>query len=584
MSARDTSLNPAARSNVNSWWGAATVDVLWALGVRTVVLSPGSRSTPLTFACAAHGKMDTRVVLDERSAAFFALGIAKARHETVALVCTSGSAVANYLPAVVEAAESGVPLLLLTADRPVELRYRHAGQTIDQVKIFGGAVRLFAEAPLPEPRLEILAAWRDLLTQAVTRTTSGHPGPVHLNCPFREPLSPGTQVDPSLPIILAHFTENVATIPIRRRLDLPASLPRAGWIVAGPVSPKDPEAYVSAVTDLSRALGWPILADALNPCRHFADTGCEHVISAYDCLLRNPETRDQVRPEGVLQLGELPTSKVLRETLASWQLPTWIVDPAPDSRNAVAAPATYVSCLVEELSIGSNRDLSSVPIATQHLLAANRAACTQLEAALGATTAWIEPRIARSLIEETPDETPIYVASSMPVRDAEYFWSANLGRRPIFFNRGANGIDGTLSTALGVAEGLGRSTVLYTSDLALLHDTNGLLIASTTFTGSLTIVCINNAGGGIFEHLPIAAHGDLFERCFATPQHVDFARWAAAYGINYQQLEHPEDLAAALRTLPASGVRLLEIRTDRKRDAAWRKKTFAEASASGTRP
>lgn len=573
--------SPAARSHVNAWWGAATAEILVRLGVETVVISPGSRSTPLTVACARHPQLTTPVILDERSAAFFALGLAKVRQCPVALLCTSGTAVANYLPAVIEARESGVPLVVLSADRPPELRLRHAGQTIDQVKLFGDAVRFFGEAPVPEGRLEVLRAWRDLLSQAVAHTHGSAAGPVHLNCPFREPLAPGTVEDPSLPVIEATFFRHLGPpVLAERRVRLVEDWAARGWIIAGPASPKDPGAYAAAVETLRQSLGWPVLADALSPCRHHGG----EVLATYDTFLRSEAVAEQVRPAAVIQLGDLPTSKVLRSRLAAWQVPTWIVDPAPDSRNAVAAPAVAVRCAVEELEVESAVSVSTLARAEASETSATWAAQLQaveaetrtgLNAALATAAPSAEAGYAVAVLTSLPAKTPIFVASSMPVRDAEYLWEANAAGRPIYFNRGANGIDGTLSSALGMAEASRLPSVLYTGELALLHDANGLLVAGTAFAGSLTIVCINNEGGGIFEHLPVAALEDVFEPCFGTPQRVDFGRWAGAFGIDYQLIENPAALRAALAELPLKGVRLLEVRTDRKADATWRKATFA---------
>lgn len=556
-----------ARSNVSSWWGAVTAELLARLNVREVVISPGSRSTPLTVACARHPELATRIILDERSAGFFALGLAKSRHRPVALVCTSGTAVANYLPAIVEASESGTPLLVLSADRPAELRFRHAGQTIDQVKIFGDAVRFFAEAPLPEANLGVLRAWRDLLVHAVGRAGGSGSGPVHVNCPFRDPLSPGREEDDSLPSLGAEFFANVRT-PFHGRaaVTLDEPLPARGWIVAGPANPEDPQAYTEAVRSLARKLGWAILADALNPLRH---CGFESVIAHYDAFLRSDAIAEEVRPAAVIQLGDLPTSKILRLRLADWQLPTWIVDPAPDSRNAVSAPAIPVYARVEDLEIATTSTTEADWI--NPLQTIEREVATTLESALEAASANAEPVLAKTVLTASPTQTPIFVASSMPVRDAEYFWPVNGGSRLIFFNRGANGIDGTLSTALGMAEGVEKPAILYTGDLSLLHDANGMLAVGSAFTGSLTIVLINNGGGGIFEHLPIASQGELFERCFATPQKVDFAAWARAFGMEHRLIDAAPQLREALATLPERGVRLLECRTDRKADAQWRK-------------
>lgn len=553
----------------NTLCGKLTAKILLRDGVEDVVISPGARSTPLSVASMREKRLKCHVILDERSAAFFALGIARSRSRTVALICTSGSAVANYLPAVVEASESRVPLLLLTADRPPELRNCQAGQAINQTDIFGTFARRFVEAPVPDGNKETLRDWARFLAQAIS-DAGRLAGPVHLNCPFREPL--GGHLNPDLDtqvdalIALAGVAEDVGGggIPL-------PELPEEGWIIAGPAQPHDPVAYVKAVNALSQSTGWPVLADALNPCRHFADTLSPKPIATYDLLLRNGVVAESVRPQAILQVGHLPTSKVLRALLMRWKLPTWILGEGAAGWNTSGAPAVFLETSVERLQLPDECRLLS-PRARRLWELAEEGTRRLAHALAGAPER--EPALACAVLQATPKGTPVYLASSMPVRDAEWFWPLNEGHRPIFFNRGANGIDGTLSTALGVAQGSGLPAVLYTGDLALLHDSNGFLVASSAFSGSLTVVCVNNQGGGIFHHLPIASEGDVFEKLFATPQKVDFESLAAAYGIAYQRINGLGELERALEVLPTQGVRLLEVRTDRAIDAGFRKSVF----------
>ena len=564
-------------AQTNALWGALAAGVLAESGIEEIVLSPGSRSTPLTVACARHPDLRTRVILDERSAGFFALGLARVTGRPAVLICTSGTAAANYLPAVVEAAESGVPLLVLTADRPPELRYRQAGQTIDQIKLFGAHARWFAEAPVPAAAPAVLCAWRELLHEAIATSEGHHPGPVHLNCPLREPLyaPPGPLGDPTeaiLPLLRGRPAAPVEQEPV---VTLPV-LPRQGWIIAGPKQTDEPEAYVRAVGRLADELGWPILADALNPCRHFSDLLAAPVVTTYEAFLRSDGVARRIRPEAILQLGPLPTSKALRQRLADWQLPTVIAD-AVGPVNAVAAPARHLAAGVESLRVAAStgprdhndwHELASLDVRVRTLLSDG------LEG-----EPHTEPAIVAELFGALPPQTPVFIASSMPVRDAEIFWPANADRCPVYFNRGANGIDGTLSTALGVAQAAGRPSVLLTGDLALLHDTNGWLAAGTAFEGSLTVVVINNGGGGIFNHLPIAAETDLFEDFFGTPQPVDLGPLAQAYGVPHELANGSPELLQRLQDLPSHGLQLIEVRTDREVDAAFRKALFRKAQA-----
>ncbi len=564
----------------NALWGTLTAEVLVLLGVRDVVISPGSRSTPLTLGLAENPRLECRVVLDERSAAYFALGLAQSRGRPVLLVCTSGTAGANYLPAVVEAAEANLPLIILTADRPPERRFRQAGQTIDQVKMFGGFVRFFAEAPVPSGRLEVLQAWRDLLASAFARSRGSNAGPVHINCPFREPLGPlepgKINLAEAVAPLIAEWAEAVPVEPARAVLP---DLPERGWVIAGAARPQDPEVYVRAVGNIAEQLGWPIVADVLNPCRHFSDLLATPVLSAYDCVFRSSEIAREWRPDAVLQLGPLPTSKVLRRCLSQWQVPTWVVEVGTTPINAAAAPAHTIPVAVENLRLDTTLTGGRDHLWWQELAALDARARDAIEDALEEND-HTEPAIAATVFQALPAETPLFIASSMPVRDAEYFWRPDGEHRRLFFNRGANGIDGTLSTALGVAEGMGRPSVLYTGDLALLHDTNGMLIARTAFTGSLTVVCLNNGGGGIFHHLPIAAAGGLFEDYFATPQSVDFRLLAAAYGVEHSLANNVRELSDWLQNLPAHGVRVIEVRSERAIDAAFRQDLFREIAAT----
>ncbi|KAF0096381.1 MAG: 2-succinyl-5-enolpyruvyl-6-hydroxy-3-cyclohexene-1-carboxylate synthase [Puniceicoccaceae bacterium 5H] len=544
------------------------------LGVCHAVVSPGSRSTPLTHAFARRDGIELTPVLDERSAAFYALGLARATGKPTVLVCTSGSAAAHYLPAVIEASESRVPLLMLTADRPDELRYCRAGQTIDQVKLFGTYVRWFAEVRDPDIRPESLRYWRNLLLNAVERCVYPVAGPVHLNVPFREPLEPvdlGDSAD-QFEAMLKHL-EPIE--PPEQRTPTP-ELNGSGMIIAGPAQPLDVERYVESLKLVAEKTNWPILADALSPARHYTET-VPNVISCYDLILRQENTQP-FTPEQVLQVGELPTSKVLRRWLQERQLPTVVLDPGDVNGDAAHTRSVACRCTLEAFAQNLHRNLRMDMAHTVRWLRADKQARTYLRDHLkGTPPAIFEGAVVRVMAAAVPDHTPVYVASSTPVRDFEWFWAGGDRKRRIYFNRGANGIDGTLSTALGIMQGLGKPGLLYTGDLALLHDTNGLLVAASRyFKSALTIVCINNSGGGIFEHLPISQQNEHFEALWATPQPVHLQRLAAAYDLAHELIEDVDTLRERLEHLPDRGVRLLEVQTDRKRDAGFRQKLFAD--------
>lgn len=568
--------------NVNTLWASVLVETLARCGVRQAVVSPGSRSTPLTMALAANQGIEAIPVLDERSAGFFALGLAKQRLEPVVLVCTSGTAAANYLPAVVEASESGVPLVVLTADRPPELRASASGQTIDQVKLYGGYVGFYHELGLPAATLVALRYARQTVAHAVRRARSPFPGPVHLNVPFRDPLPPVVNpaiaaavkdvdwrlffsgMEPAAPVLVAG-----AEPPLRPDVH--------GVIVVGPAQPADAAEFVAVVGEIARRLGWPVLTDGLSPLRNHGDA-VPHVVTTYDLVLRNPAVAERLKPEVVLCLGGWPTSKVLRAWLEASDAVTWLVSARVDNRDALHGRTRQLQLELGALAAMLPEALDENGY--QRMWSRyDEKARTALDARLEGMTELFEPRAAWLLARDLPEETPLWVASSMPVRDVEYVWPRNDRRVRPFVNRGANGIDGTLSSALGMAHRAGRPAVLLTGDLALLHDTNGFLLRPK-LVGGLTIVLINNRGGGIFEHLPVAQFEPPFEEFFATPQEADFEKLGAAYGVEHVAVRDWAHFSQLISALPASGVRVLEVKTDRKRDAALRKAMFAEIAAT----
>jgi len=568
--------------NTNTLWCSVLVETLVQRGVRRAVISPGSRSAPLAIAFARHSQIEAIPVLDERSAAFFALGLAKQRGRPVALVCTSGTAAANFLPAIVEACETGVPLLVLTADRPPELRDCHSGQTIDQGKIYGGYVNHQHECAVPEATMPMFRYLRQTIAYAVERTVEPVAGPVHLNCPFRDPLEPTAQALPQ-GIQPATFTDFFSTSddfwPAADVLEIAQGGPiwpkttgeTRGVIIVGPSDPAVPHAFAQDVGRISRALGWPVLADALSPVRMYAaDAG--HVVAHYDAILRSDTQAGFFQPKQVICIGGWPTSKVLRSWLQRADPETVIVTERADNPDALHLRTGFRRGGLAAWS-ASFTGKKRLPGYAKQWLEADRQIGRALTTEFRKIKGLVEPQWVGVLAQELPAGTSCFIASSMPVRDAEYFWPAGNRRQRLQFNRGANGIDGTLSTALGAAHG-GAPAVLVTGDLALLHDTNGFL-SGPKFKGSLTIVLINNNGGGIFEHLPVAQFNPPFEDFFATPQHIDFRKFCATYGVAHVAVQSPAQLGRLVAKLPKRGVRVLELRTDRKRDAAFRKQLFA---------
>jgi len=565
--------------NTNSLWGSVLAETLHRLGLREVVISPGSRSTPLTMAFARHPGIEAIPVLDERSAAFFALGLARQHHRPVALLCTSGTAGANYFPAVIEAQESGVPLLVITADRPPEMRDCRSGQTIDQQKLFGGHVNFHHECAVPQASLPLLRYLRQILAQAWERTQWPVSGPVHLNAPFRDPLPPIE--DGQTAAVRGELSEKKFFAALRPPAPMETTPPGRlrlggrGVIIAGQVRPADPAAYARAVGAISRKLGWPVLADALSPLRHQAHL-VPHLVTTYDLVARSASLGRQLRPDHVLCLHDWPTSKALRQWLGADDVTITLVSSHLQNPDALHSRSRLMRCPVEPLA-GAVQAGAKSRGWLAGWLDADRKLARRLARELAATEGLFEGRASALLPGLLPKGTPLFVANSMPVRDLEYFCPANNRGLAVHCNRGANGIDGTLSTALGLAHG-NRPAVLLTGDLALLHDTNGFL-SVPRFRGSLTIVLINNEGGGIFGHLPVAQFDPPFEEFFATPQRADFRQLCAAHGCPHVAVRDWKHFAALLARRPARGVRVLELRTDRKRDAATRRRIFAKLSA-----
>jgi 2-succinyl-5-enolpyruvyl-6-hydroxy-3-cyclohexene-1-carboxylate synthase len=579
MSERDESIGRA-----NLAWGRMAAEVLSRCGVERVVLSPGSRSTPLALGFAQCAALEVTPVLDERSAGFLALGMAKESGKPVVLLCTSGTAAANYLPAIVEANLSDVPLVVLTADRPGELRDCQSGQTIDQTKLYGDHVRWWAEVGPAEEGEESLGWLRQTLAQAVRRAVGSPAGPVHLNFPLREPFFPNGDYDePDLEPLLAQCAPPVRVVPslaageadrLAKELDLSG---RRWLVVAGPHAPGDAESHCSAVASIAERLQAPVLADTLSGLRDYAPSN-PRLVTTYDAILRSETDLDELAPDAVLSLGPLPTSKTLRKWLGKLDLPTWVVDPSGRDVDGLRGRTNHLTLTAEGFASalatceGQGIDWGAAWMEREAKVSAS------LDEKLSETPFAFEGRVAWTLSRCLPAGVPLFAASSMPVRDLEYFWRPNAAGRRIFFNRGANGIDGTLSTALGVAWG-GSPAVLLTGDLALLHDANGFLTLPK-FKGSLTIALVNNGGGGIFETLPVAQREPaIFEEYFATPQTVGFADLAACHGVQHLKPSSWEEFEAIMSELPAAGVRIVELSTDRKQDVSLRADLLAAAGA-----
>lgn len=542
---------------------AVFVDELARGGVTDACLAPGSRSTPLAMALYADERIRLHVRHDERSASFLALGLAKVTHRPVAVVCTSGSAVANLHPAVVEADASRAPLLLLTADRPPELRGTGANQTIDQIKIFGSAVRWFCEVGVPETGLA--QYWRSTASRACgeARGVLGGPaGPVHCNLAFREPLVPaaGDEIDPGVGGRPNGAAWTATSDP--RRLPSGADLAELteriqaterGLLVVG-----DTDCDPRPLRALAEAAGWPLLAEPQSGAR-----AGSHAVTTYDYLLRDAPFAAEHDPDFVVVIGKLGLSKTLLAWLSA-DIPQVLIDrdgswldPSRSLGAVITAdPAATAAAVVEDLL---ERPHSAW---LGSWLSADRHVRDAIDTLLDADDAPSEPRVARDLAAAVPGGAALTVASSMPVRDLALFAAPRDGLR-VVANRGTSGIDGFVSTAMGVAAGHEGPAFALAGDLSLLHDQNGLL-PSPTGRPDLVIVVVNNDGGAIFSFLPQAQFARGYETLFGTPHGIDLAKLASVYGIGHHRVERAGDLAdAVLGASVAGGVRLVEVRTDR---------------------
>ena len=561
-------------ANTNALWSAVGVRTLANLGLRHVVISPGSRSTPLAFAFAENPEIGTTVALDERSAGFIALGLAKATREPVALLCTSGTAGANYLPAVIEARLSATPLLVLTADRPPELRDCHSGQTITQNGLFGGYPVWATEAAVPSTDLNLLRYWRQLLVDGWQRAQGPLAGPVHLNLPFRDPLSP-SEPEKGYKEPTGFDLDAFTALPVCAQVDsllTPASvadlLPKTerGVIVVGPHAPADRQEFADALLELSHLTGWPVLADGAGTVR--GDLGSSgRLVSAYDLILRDPKLAQALRPTAAIFVGPLPTSKVLRAWLKDSDVVALQINRAGENVDSTHGRWTRLDGTLtpsgEHAKATDNARLSAWSKAQQ-------AARAKLERI--ARVDWnFEGRVVTLLEEALGPDDRLFIGSSMPVRDLEWFYHPPGPGPEVLCNRGANGIDGTVSTAFGASLD-GKRTVLLCGDLTFLHDSNALLSAYGHM-GDLTVVVVNNQGGGIFNHLAVAKETKRFEQLWGTPQAADLGKLCAAHGVRH---DHAETWTALARQLErrGKGVRVIEFRTDREADAAWRLKSF----------
>ncbi len=557
-------------TNLHMDWAELVVDGLVGAGVTDVVVSPGSRSTPLVLAAAGRDELTCRVVVDERSAAFFALGQARAAGRPAALICTSGTAGANYLPAVVEAAEAAVPLVVVTADRPPELRGRGALQTTTQADFFRGFVRFALDLGAPASDPTALRGVRAGVALAVARSLAPRPGPVHLNAPFRKPLEPVPEPPDEAGAGLARLLEGTPVtlhLNAERRPDaaavaaLAAACRRAerGLILAGPAPPRFAAAR-PAVARLAHRLGFPVLAESASQLR-FCGAALP-VIAHFEYLLPPPP---RLAPDLVVQIGAWPTSASAGRWLESDAAPErWVIDesggdPANRARAVLAADlAATAAALADALGAGEAVDHRWAG----RWRAADAAVAAILDESLRADLergVLSEAGAVRAVAEALPDGAALVVANSLAIREVDVACPAGSRDRRVFVQRGVSGIDGLVSGAAGVATAARVPTALVLGDLAFLHDIGGLAALRHVRT-PLAVVVLQNRGGRIFDLLPLERTVDraLVDRLFVASQELDVERAAAAFGLRYRRCGDAAALEAAVAEGAAEGVTVIE--------------------------
>jgi 2-succinyl-5-enolpyruvyl-6-hydroxy-3-cyclohexene-1-carboxylate synthase len=580
-------------ANRNQRWARTYVDELARAGVRDVCIAPGSRSTPLVLAVAADERLRTFVQLDERSAGFFALGIGKATGTPAAVITTSGTAPANLFPAVIEAAQSEVPLLVLSADRPLELRGADANQAIDQTRLFGPYVRRFFEVGLPRVEGRPLRHLRQLAGRAMADALGPPGGPVHVNLAFEKPLEPTPVPEDEAPGFAERHPraaegreagEPYTSIGRAAKHPEPVLVQRAarrikaslrGLIVAGPGwGVGDPAVFLGERT------GFPILADPLSGARF--GPGAAHLVPAYDLILRDRRLWPLLRPGLVIRLGASPTSQPLKDFLEDTDADQIVIDPgdrwkdhlASACHYLVADPALAAAALGEAFGAKAPSPAAEPWRRLWERVGEIAQAAVQDQITNGPA---FEGGIAASLFETLDAESIVFASNSMPIRDIDAFVAPTDKRIVVMGNRGASGIDGIVSTALGASVGAGRPVVALLGDLAFYHDMNGLL-ATRHAAARAVFVVVNNDGGGIFHMLPIRQYEPAFTEYFATPHGLDFHHVAALYDLPWARVDVDEVGGAVQTALHRGTSAIVEVSSDRDENQQRHAETVAAVS------
>jgi 2-succinyl-5-enolpyruvyl-6-hydroxy-3-cyclohexene-1-carboxylate synthase len=558
------------------------VDQLAADGVRYVCISPGSRNTPLTAAFASNKKIKCFINIDERSSAFFALGLAKSLDKPVAIVTTSGTAVSELYPSVVEAYKSRIPLIICTADRPAFLRNSGANQTINQKNIFNNHIRWFCEMDLPDVDKKSLLNFRSKANQAFYISFIENRGPVHINFPFQKPLEPDTinsSVDESILRLVTRvkikIKSNVLTdhsIKIKGIVkDLIAA--KKCWIIVGSMDYNS--SFLKKLNLIARQTGIPVLVDGVSNLR---STQNENLFSNYNLFLRSKSFLRNNKPELILQFGSTPTSSLLENIFQDFTIPIYTINEFGDRFDSRRKPAKVIKMNPVELCdklISEIKKMGKLkPVPSQQFKLAETTTEDIKSDFLLKNNLKIEPIVINEIINNLPDKTNVFIGNSLPIRDLDNFISIKR-KIKIFYNRGASGIDGITSTALGIASN-NLPAVLITGDLSFIHDLNALLIAKK-YSIPLTVFIINNNGGAIFNSLPISSHKNLLSDFFVTPQNLELGSIVSSFKLKYVTAKKIGQLRKIARNVHLQkNFRVVEIVTDPVKSQKFRESLYLE--------
>lgn len=564
--------------NRNYFWAETFINELTSIGVKYTCISPGSRNTPLTLAIAANKKLTPFVHIDERVSAFFALGIAKATNTPVVIVCTSGTAAAELYPAIIEAYQQRVPLIVCTADRPPELLNTGANQTINQINLYKNHIRWFVDVGLPEPIPRRIRHIKAIAKRAVFESLIRSRGPVHLNFPFRKPFEPDDYTDEIFDDVIRtselvipekknFFDEPEKNIVSEKWFKEVAGLLvkyKNGLIIAGPENYN--ERFHKNCQRLTEILGYPILADGASQLR-FGKHSKKNILCCFEGFLRSHFFNGRFKPEIIIQFGRTVTSKALELYLEKCSAVRFMVneygdwfDPANRSNASFACkPNVFCEKMTEHLELKKiNRNSDWLKIWVD----ADEASLKNKKKIISNSPFPNECRVIEELVKLLPENSNLMISNSMPIRDFDYYAPVTNKNIKIFNNRGASGIDGITSTALGLASVKKSSTVLLTGDSAFYYDMNAML-AAKKYKIPLIIILINNNGGGIFEVLPVSRFGKIFKEFFIAPHDLDFSPIIKSFSGKYSLIKNWENFRAEFnKALKRKEFSVLEIKTD----------------------